>query len=306
MKIGIIAGGLLYEKEEVIKAANDIKEVLDKYHESYIIDINQENEIEKINLNIFDTYFIVDPFYTESNYQKDIRYLLEKMQYKYTGANLKTASLCKDKLLSKYIVSKMNEQIKIPRHFIVPDNPSYEWFEEIIDILELPIIIKPSQEGSSIGVKLCHTIDSLYEECLHLQENHRIIMIEEYISGLDILNGVFVFNNEVKNLATIEIELGTSNIYDYENKNVIGISKLHIPARLPAELNNKIYDISKKIYNTFNCSGYSRIDYRLKEDTLYFLEINASPTMTWAYTRRSIENISLSYDDFILGILNSI
>jgi len=158
-------------------------------------------------------------------------------------------------------------------------NYSENIINEISDKLMLPVFVKPALGGSSVGitkVKLLSNLDSALK--IAFKESPEVL-VEESIEGKEITCGVLKKQGEIIALPITEI-ISHKEFFDYEAKYTPGMSDEITPAQIPEKQYKLCQDISKMIYEKLHCKGVIRIDYILKEEELYFLEINTIPGMT--------------------------
>ncbi len=182
-----------------------------------------------------------------------------------------------DKNLSKKIFKE--NKIKTPKcfYFNKIKNLYFNLKRELNkNKLSFPIVIKPNNEGSSIGVKICKNFPSLQKEFKKLSKNYESLLFENYIPGQEIqvalLGG--------KSLGAIELR-PQRKFYDYKAKYKKSAKTLHImPAPISKKKYNEVLKISEKAYKILKCKGIARCDFRLYKNIFYLLEINTQPGMT--------------------------
>jgi len=156
------------------------------------------------------------------------------------------------------------------------DTPDYN---SIISQLGLPLFVKPNNAGSSFGVTKVSQKEMLPEALkLALKEDNEVI-IEAFLSGTEITCGIGPIDGVVKNFPITEI-VSKKDFFDFEAKYTTGMSEEITPARISDALKIKCNEINMKIYKALNCKGIVRIDYIIKDQEPYFLEINTVPGMS--------------------------
>lgn len=177
--------------------------------------------------------------------------------------------------------------------------------EDVVAKVGLPCFIKPNNGGSSFGttkVKTKEEIQSAIE--LALKEDHEAI-IEEFIAGTEITNGVFSEKGEVKALPITEI-VSTKEFFDYEAKYTPGVTNEITPARISPELEKECKETSMRIYKILDCKGVVRIDYIVNNNKLHFLEINTVPGMSKnSIVPQQVRAEGLNLTDFFTNIIES-
>jgi len=197
--------------------------------------------------------------------------LLEIMGIPYTHSGVRASSIAMDKMSAKAMF--MEYDIPCARHVWVSR-------DEIAsgNALPPPYVLKPNNEGSSVGVEIILTPEEeqnmLAREWMHGDG----VMQEEFIPGREMTVAV----KDGKAMEIIEIMTGNHAFYDFESKYVAGGSEHIIPADIPGDLRAKIQDCAEKAYRALGCRGIARADFRYDpaEDRVAILEINTQPGMT--------------------------
>lgn len=149
---------------------------------------------------------------------------------------------------------------------------------EIIEKLGLPLFVKPNDGGSSFGVTKVKRAEELEAAIVAALLEGDTVLIEEYIAGREMTNGAFEANGQVVKLPVTEI-IPKNEFFDYEAK-YLGASQEICPAQIPDELSDRIIDMTHKMYRYLGCKGVVRMDYIVRGDDIFFLEINTVPGMT--------------------------
>ena len=163
--------------------------------------------------------------------------------------------------------------------------------KEIIEKLNLPIILKPADLGSSVGIKVVKNKEEFKEAVEFVFEFTDKILVEKCITNLREINASVVGNYEECEVSLLEEPIKQDEILSYEDKYMSesgnkgskssGMSSLtrKLPAELPEDVEKQIIEMSKKVFRTLNCEGIARIDYIIDDDTnnVYVNEINTIP-----------------------------
>ena len=142
--------------------------------------------------------------------------------------------------------------------------------------MSFPLVIKPNDEGSSIGVKICKNSEILKKEYNRLKKIYSDLIVEKFIPGKEIQVAL------IGNRAIGAIELRPKRkFYDYKAKYQKSSKTVHImPAGVPKKKYNEVLKISKKANNVLGCKGIARCDFRFYKGKFYLLEVNTQPGMT--------------------------
>ncbi len=237
-------------------------------YQTYKLDpISQiENNIKKIGPDV-----VFNCLHGKFGEDVEIQKVLEKLKIPYTHSGIKSSQNAMDKLKSKKIFLKNN--IK---------TPNYKLIKKISDldkkISRFKFIIKPVNEGSSLGVEIFEKISqSNIQKIKKLLSKFKILIQEPYIDGKEIQTAV-VGN---KAIGSVEI-IPKRKFYDYKAKYLSSAKTIHvIPPKIPKKLHLKIMKIALKAHKVLKCKGVTRSDFRINNKGLiYILETNTQPGMT--------------------------
>ena len=200
-----------------------------------------------------------------------IQAALDLLGVKYTGSGCLGSALAMDKDLTKRIVAPLG--VRTPQwrtvSYAEADIPG------IAASQSLPVVVKPVDSGSSIGVSIVHTKEELTEALRENLANGRVIL-EEYVTGREIDVGVL----DGKSLPSIEI-IPKQGFYDYVNKYQVGAAVEICPTPIDPEIERKLQETALTVHNALGLKAYARSDYIVDEKgDIYFLEINTLPGMT--------------------------
>jgi D-alanine-D-alanine ligase len=151
--------------------------------------------------------------------------------------------------------------------------------DQMASELGLPMFVKPNAGGSSFGVTKVKTLEEILPAIQKAFEESDEVLAEEFIEGTEFTCGLVKLKNKEYIFPLTEV-LPKNEFFDFEAKYTVGASEEITPARLPEDLFKKCQSISSQIYDLCNCSGIVRIDYILKNNEFYFLEVNTTPGMT--------------------------
>jgi len=201
----------------------------------------------------------------------------EYLKIPYTHSGVISSYNAMDKIISKEIFIK--NKILTPKFFTIikKEFNSKNLKKNIISKqIRFPVVIKPVNEGSSLGVKMCKTKEQLSKEAIKLFKKYDQLIFEEYKGGQEVQ--VAVINNEP--LGAIEL-VPKRLFYDYKAKYTVKAKTKHImPARLNKNRYKEVLRIAKKTHQVLECKGVTRSDFKFFNNKFYLLEINTQPGMT--------------------------
>ncbi len=201
----------------------------------------------------------------------------EYLRIPYTHSGVISSYNAMNKIISKEIFKK--NKIKSPKYFVF-EQKDYNKFKLNLAIkrkrIKFPIVVKPINEGSSIGVKICKNIILLNKSVKSLFKKYQKLIFEPYIGGQEIQ--VAVINGE--SLGAIELQ-PKRQFYDYKAKySKLAKTKHIMPANLKKSKYKEALQIAKKAHNALGCKGITRSDFKFFKNRFYLLEINTQPGMT--------------------------
>ena len=204
-----------------------------------------------------------------------VQSILESLKIPYTHSGILSSSLAMDKELSRILFKK--NKIKTPKYFLIHKGSKKNFKRKIKEKkIKFPIVIKPVNEGSSLGVYICRNKIQFDKNYKKLNSEYNKILVEEYIPGKEIQ--VAVMGN--KALGAIEL-IPTREFYDYKAKYYTKAKTKHVmPASLSQKKYNEVLFVAKKAHKILGCRGVTRSDFRFYKNKFYLLETNTQPGMT--------------------------
>ena len=204
-----------------------------------------------------------------------VQSILESLKIPYTHSGVLASALAMDKELSRLIFKKNN--LRVPKYFVLQKNYENDLNKQFKkNKIKFPIVIKPINEGSSLGVSICKNKKQFNTKYKKLIKNYSKVLVEQYIPGREIQAAVM----GKRALGAIEL-VPKRQFYDYEAKYTTKAKTKHI---MPAPLSKKKYKevlfIAKKAHKILGCKGITRSDFRFFKNNFYLLETNTQPGMT--------------------------
>ena len=198
-----------------------------------------------------------------------IQALLDMAHIRYTGSGHMASALAMDKDLSKKLFRA--EKVKTADWLMAPVE-----IEEVEGILGLPVVVKPSKQGSTVGLAVVKKRKDLMPAIDEAYKYDDEVMIERFVPGRELTVGV---------LGDVALPVGEiiskHEIYDYECKYTPGMAVEEFPAKLSPKATEKVQQQALAAFKALKLRGYARIDFRLTtEGEFYCLEANTLPGMT--------------------------
>lgn len=262
-----------------------------------------ESNINKIDNIIkfvkeFDVVFPV----THGNYGEDgkLQGMLELFNIKFVGCKTLSSCIMMDKAISKVLFNDLGIN-EVPYIVI---NKNYN-LDDIISKIPFPLIIKPSNGGSSIGISKATNKEELEKGIKLAKKYDKKVIIEKFIKARELEVAILEDNDDiiVSNIGEIK---SANDFYDYDAKYVNNESYTKIADDLSLDISNKIKDYAKKIFIELGLSSYARIDFFYDGKNIYINEVNTIPGFTSiSMYPILIKEKGISYKDLITKLINN-
>lgn len=261
-------------------------------------------QIYKNNSASSDTIFINYNYGLPAQYKRvQSPALLELMQAKYSGSDPFVSLLVNDKAYCKKILKNIN--ILSPKDYLIYDISNVNTFFETTN-MALPLVVKPNMEGSSLGIDeqcFCCSYNEAKTKVCSLLKKFPQILVEEYIEGYECT--VWMIGNKTNFPFLKPLIVSNGKKYYFENKIFTFRDKLthnrdyHLPIDiLPTSTVKRLKSLSKLIFNTLGLRDYARIDFRINNNNIYFIEANALPIFSKTSEIGAITQLyNISYED---------
>ncbi|MGD0623068.1 MAG: D-alanine--D-alanine ligase [Thermacetogeniaceae bacterium] len=234
-----------------------------------------------------------------------IQSLLEVLGYAYTGSGVLSSALAMDKVMSKKVF--LAEGITTPAHrsFRKEEISDHERArDELGGLFSYPVIVKPSRQGSTIGVtKVEREVDLEQALDLALRFDDQVI-VEQFIAGIEVTASV-LGTRDPEVLPLIEI-VSETGFYDYTAKYSKSLSHHIIPARVAPETALQIERIALRAYQALNCRQFARVDFMVSRENIpYVLEVNTIPGLTeTSLFPDAAKAVGISFSDLVARLVN--
>lgn len=295
-KIGVLMGGLSAEREVSLKSGAAVHQaLLAKGYNAVAIDVGLNLPQVLLQEKIEIAFIALHGRYGEDGC---VQGLLELMRIPYTGSGVLASALAMHKLYSKQAFLAAGLLTAPFHHFRRNDRVRLE------DIsFGLPFVVKPVQEGSSVGVSIVKKESDLAAalECAFAYDEE--VLVEQYIKGQEVQVGIL----DDKPIGAIEI-IPKNEFYDYEAKYTDGMAEHIFPARLEKDLYDKALLTGAATHKALGCRGYSRVDLLVTETgECFVLEVNTLPGMTALSLLPEIaaKGAGLSFEELVVNIVES-
>lgn len=300
-KIVVLMGGPSAEREVSLNTGNAIlNALLEKGYHAVGMDLDPAHFFEQIKESKCDVVFnALHGKYGEDGY---VQAALEMIGIPYTGSGVQASAITMDKVVSKRIF--IAENIATPKvKFYTKADCSRNLAREIATEFSIPVVIKASAQGSSIGVSIVENeamLQSAIEDGFQYCDT---ILAEEFVQGRELTVAV-LGTEELEALPVIEI-VPRSGKYDYQSKYTKGASEYLVPAPLDDAVTKAVQDLALRAVRVFGCTGVVRADIMLGADQIpYVLEVNTVPGMTaTSLVPKAAKAVGISFPDLCEKVL---
>ena len=228
-----------------------------------------------------------------------IQAILESIKIPYTHSGVLSSSLAMDKVASRIIFKK--NKIKVPKYLLLEKYEKKNIHKKMrTNSIKFPVVIKPVNEGSSLGVYICKNRIEFSKNLKKLMNYYNKVLVEEYIPGKEIQAAVM----GKKALGAIEL-IPKRKFYDYAAKYSLKAKTKHVmPAEISKKKYNEVLSLAKKAHKSLGCKGITRSDFRFYKNRFYLLETNTQPGMTKLSLVPEIAKYSgISFEDLVVWIV---
>lgn len=292
LRLAVLTGGRSIEATSSYDSARDVISHLnsDKY-ELYVVDCSEEEWAVKRGLHgkqiatinradfsfklqgntlRFDCVFII--MHGGEGENGSLQGYFEMLQLPYTGSGILASALCMNKFQCKQFLRNTN--VALPKGYLVKEDNSLH-----LPPLPFPLVVKPNTSGSSYGVSKVYSAAELREAVERALQYDTEVLIEEAIEGTEVTIGVMVSSNGQEHVLPVTQTQFEGDVFDTDSKLIQEHTRLLTPAPLPEATYNACQQAALKVYKALGCSSLARIDFILRRDQPYFLEVNTIPGM---------------------------
>ncbi len=276
LTIALLAGGISSEREISLQSGDQVYEALDK-KKFDVIRYDPKTDLNRLVAEApsIDAALII----LHGPYGEDgtVQGLLDLLDIPYQGSGVLGSAIAMNKLVSKQLYERFG--LPIPPYIVIQHNNAIDP-EEYLERLGMPLVVKPVKGGSSVGISIVKSKESLKNAVDEAFTYDDTVLIESYIDGIELTGGV-IGNKNLEALPIIEIIPDKEHeFFDYEAKYTAGITREICPARIDEDLTVKAQTYAKMAHSSLFCKGYSRTDMILKKREIYIIETNTIPGMT--------------------------
>jgi len=301
--IGVLMGGLSGEREISLRSGENCARALESrgYH---VVRIDAVRDVaQRLDENGVEVAFLA----LHGRYGEDgtIQGLLEVMGIPYTGSGVLASALGMNKISAKKIVRSSG--VPTPDSCeIQVDEPAGEAAARIEETLGFPVMIKPVDEGSSLGVIKCKDAAELPGFLEKVRSEFGTVFAERFVAGCEITVGVLELDGRLTTLPVLEL-VPKREFYDYEAKYTRGLTDFILPARLDPVVYERAERLALSAFRAIGCRGYGRVDLMVDAAGIpWFVEVNTLPGMTeLSDLPAQAAAAGICYEDLVEAILRT-
>ncbi|HEY5673019.1 MAG TPA: D-alanine--D-alanine ligase [Malonomonas sp.] len=268
-KIAVLMGGLSAEREISLRTGNAaLKALLQLGYQAVGVDVGRDlpGQLREVGCEV--AFIALHGRFGEDG---RVQGLLEMLQIPYTGSGVLASSMAIDKVVTKQML--LYHELPTPGFdFMRPGDSSESLFRRC---KHLPLIVKPSREGSTIGISIARSREALRHGIDTAAALDGTVLVEQFIDGAELT--VSVLNG--RPLPIIQI-VPKSGFYDYQAKYTAGETEYLLPAPIDAVSYQRIQQAAVEACRALGCRGAARVDFMLREREFYCIEVNTIPGMT--------------------------
>jgi D-alanine-D-alanine ligase len=296
--IAVLSGGISKEREvSLVSSQKSCEALLRKGYNAYLLDTADDNWVTQLINNRPDA--VLNMLHGRFGEDGVIQGVLEALQIPYSHSGVTASAVAMDKVYTKMILA--SNGLPVPAGFVASPQDIHTVMQEKIQnkSLSLPVVVKPINEGSSVGVIIAHDLDALKVDNFPPEMlDYDSLIVEQFIAGRELT--VAVFND--KALSVTEIT-SPDKFYDYKAKYSIGGSQHIVPAQLPDNDFNTLLHYAEQAHKILGCKGVTRTDFRYSigdSPAIFILEINTQPGMTpTSLAPEQAQYLNISYDELV-------
>ena len=296
-KIAVLLGGTSAEREVSLNSGKAVLEaLLSQGYDAHPIDPKEYNVV---NLKKDGFHRVFNILHGRGGEDGTMQGLLEQIGLPYTGCGVMASALTMDKMRTKMLWKAFGLPVAdmevVTRETFADLDP-----QAIVDKLGLPLMVKPSLEGSSVGLTKVKEVDELKSAVEYALRFDNTILVEEWLDGDELT--VPVLDSQV--LPAIRI-VPEGEFYDYNAKYISDNTQYFCPAGLTSEREQALALLVKRAYDAVGCRGWSRIDVMCdSKGNFRLVEVNTNPGMTsHSLFPKSAASVGISFEQLVVKIL---
>jgi D-alanine-D-alanine ligase len=310
-KVAVLAGGSSFERQVSLRSGARVEDALERLgHEVVAIDAGQDL-IRRLRDEQPDVAFVA--MHGRDGEDGTIQELLEILALPYTGSGVPACARAMDKVLTKHLL--IEHDVPSPEFFAFNQTAFRELgaadaLPAIEQRLAFPIVVKPSSQGSALGIKFARTAADVPAALVAAFSYDAKVLLERFVDGRDLAVSILDGPDGPEALPVVEAAPTggeDGDFYDFQARYEIGRTEFICPAELPEDVTERAQELALQTYELLGCFGFGRVDLMLDASgDLYVLEANPIPGLTeTSLLPQAAEAAGISFDDLVARILAS-
>jgi D-alanine-D-alanine ligase len=298
----VLKGGRSLERQVSLRSGARVEDALGRLgHDVIPLDVGLDL-IQRLRKAAPDTAFIA--MHGRDGEDGTVQELLEILDIPYTGSGVLACVRSMDKVLAKHLM--IERGIPTPDFYAFNETAfrelgAAEALGAIEERLEFPIVVKPSSQGSALGIKFARTPADVPAALVAAFSYDSKVLLERHVAGRDLAVSIL----DGKPLPVVEAVPQGEEFYDFQARYEIGRTSFVCPAELPGDLGEQAQDLALRTYDLLGCEAFARVDLMLGGDgELTVLEANPIPGLTeTSLLPQAAEAAGISFDDLVARIV---
>jgi D-alanine-D-alanine ligase len=277
-RVAVLKGGRSLERQVSLASAAQVEDALERLgHVVTGIDVGHDL-VARLRAEAPDVAFLA--LHGRDGEDGTVQELLEILDVPYTGSGVHASMRCADKALAKLAMADAG--LPTPDAFAFSETAfkelgAAEALDRIEERLAFPLVVKPSNQGSALGIRFAATAADVPAALVAAFSYAPRVLLERYVPGRDL--AISVLGDQA--LPIVEAVPNEEDFYDFSARYTIGRTTFVCPAELPDALTRRIQELALQVHRTLGCRGFSRVDVMLGDDgEPQVLEVNTIPGMT--------------------------
>ena len=305
-RVAVLKGGRSLERQVSLRSGARVEDALARLgHDVEPVDVGVDL-VRRLQAMSCDVAFVA--LHGRDGEDGTVQELLEILDVPYTGSGVLACSRAMDKVLTKHLL--LEAGLPTPAFFSFTQTAFRELgatdaLAAIAQRLAFPIVVKPSSQGSALGIKFARAAEDLPGALVAAFSYDGRVLLERHIAGRDLAVSVIDGPGGPQTLPVVEAVPREEDFYDFEARYEIGRTEFVCPAQLPTATTGRAQELALATYRLLGCSGFARVDLMLGADgELAVLEANAIPGLTeTSLLPQAAEAAGVGFDELVGRIL---
>ncbi|HEX2160395.1 MAG TPA: D-alanine--D-alanine ligase [Thermoleophilaceae bacterium] len=306
-RVAVLAGGSSFERQVSLRSGARVEDALERLgHEVVAIDAGPDL-VRRLRDERLDAAFVA--MHGRDGEDGTVQELLEILGLPYTGSGVPACARAMDKVLTKHLL--VEHGVPTPEFFAFNQTAFRELgaadaLPAIEERLAFPIVVKPSSQGSALGIKFARTAADVPGALVAAFSYDAKVLLERFVDGRDLAVSVLDGPDGAVALPVVEA-IPAGDVYDFQARYEIGQTEFVCPAELPDGVTERAQQLALRTYELLGCYGFGRVDLMLDAaGELYVLEANPIPGLTeTSLLPQAAEEAGIGFDDLVDRILQS-